>query len=31
MFWMFARLAVSGPAALRKRGPRTAFWYPDKR
>jgi glycosyltransferase involved in cell wall biosynthesis len=31
MFWMFAKLALSGPAALRKRGPRTAFWYPDKR
>ncbi len=31
MFWIFAKLALSGPKALRKRGPRTAFWYPDKR
>ena len=31
MFWIFAKLAAGGPAALRKRGPRTAFWYPDKR
>ena len=31
MFWMFAKLAVAGPKALRKRGPHTKFWYPDKR
>ena len=29
--WMFTKLAVGGPAALRKRGAHTAFWYPDKR
>ncbi len=31
MLWMMLRLAAAGPAALRKRGPRTAFWYPDRR
>jgi glycosyltransferase involved in cell wall biosynthesis len=29
--WMFLRLAAGGRAALRTRGPRTAFWYPERR
>lgn len=31
LLWMFVRLAAGGRAALRTRGPRTAFWYPDRR
>lgn len=31
MLWMMARLLAAGPAALRRRGGHTAFWYPDRR
>lgn len=31
MLWMLVRLVAGGRAGLRERGPRTAFWYPDRR
>lgn len=31
MLWMLVRLLAAGPAALRRRGAHTAFWYPDRR
>jgi glycosyltransferase involved in cell wall biosynthesis len=31
MLCILARLAMQGEAGLRRRGPHTAFWYPDRR
>ena len=31
MLWLMARTLAAGPAALRRRGEHTAFWYPDRR
>lgn len=31
ILWLMVRILASGPAALRRRGEHTAFWYPDRR
>ena len=31
VLWLFLRIGVGGLSSVRKRGPVTAFWYPDQR
>lgn len=31
VMWLFMRIGAGGLASVRKRGPNTEFWYPDKR